>query len=177
MADFRKIYATYHEKDLDRDEFMVFDALDVFGRTSAEKTIGYGMDVILDLAQSCKPLLRRGERKLRSSSRCASCQHPLFRSPESHADGIGEDKGEEVSICDVCNEWVHVGDPTRPDSCYAKHLTSHMVGCVCLGLRARARCRESERPSCRPREAALKAWEILRDKRLNTAKRVRRMPL
>ena len=70
-------------------------------------------------------------------------------------------------ICDVCNEWVHVGDPNKPDSCYAKHMAGHMTGCVCLGLRARARCREFERPSCRPREAALKAWETVRNKRLS----------
>ena len=68
VAYFRQVYGTYQLKDLEVDQFMNCDALEVFGRTSAEKSAGYGMGVILDLIQSCKSHLRQADREPRSAS-------------------------------------------------------------------------------------------------------------
>ena len=61
VAYFKKVYGTFQTKDLEIDEFVLADALEVFGKASAAKTIGYGMDVLLDLVQSCKPYLRQAD--------------------------------------------------------------------------------------------------------------------
>ena len=157
----KKAYGTFQPKDLELDPFMLVDALEVFGKTSAAKSIGYGMDVLIDLVLSGRPYLRQADRKARKTACCAACNDPLFR-PGS----LQETAGGGVVICDVCNEWVHLGDPLNGDSCFVEHMATHMKNCVCLGLRTRGRCREYEQPSSRPRSGALELWETRTHRRI-----------
>ena len=108
-----------------------------------------------------KPYLQQAERQARKTACCAACKEPLFRSGPQ----LGTPK-DKVIICDVCNEWIHFGDPLNGDSCYVDHMATHMKSCVCLGLRTRGRCREHERPSRRPRNGALDLWETRKNRRL-----------
>ena len=111
VAYFKQVYGTFQPKDLELDDFMLADALEVFGKTSAAKSIGYGLDVLLDLVLSCKPYLLQAERNTRTTTCCVACNDPLFSSGP-----ISETAGGVV-ICDVCNAWAHLGDPLNGYSC------------------------------------------------------------
>ena len=73
MAYFKKVYSTFQPKDLEMDEYMLADTLERFGKSSAVNTIGFGLDLLLDLIQSCKPYLRQADRKPRASAWCVAC--------------------------------------------------------------------------------------------------------
>ena len=111
IAYFKKVYAMFQEKDLEPDPFMLADALDVFGKTAASKTIGYALDILIDLVQAGKPYLRQAERQARKTACCAACKEPLFRSGPEFCKFM-ENPRDRVIICEVCNEWIHLGDPS-----------------------------------------------------------------